>query len=1472
MEALSHAVALAEGKAADDGGGWRACGRRSPQPSAAGRGAHQHYSAFQASMPADSLLHDCGYLYDPSVPQTVQGFAPSDGPAHSDVPLGHVAPRQSRAPEGHAVCTVLHHLPGPRVDHQLRPGQGQCASLPAQHPLAPADGPYTVSFCHQANVLAAHRGDVSLQSTAEHVHSMEGLASRFSTPRSATKMNKKRALSISPLSDTSIDLQTMIRTSPSSLVAFINNSHCASSTSGSYGHLSITGISSACGFPHSPAAPSTHQQFLIQPRGMSATFGNTQPLSHPSLSHGPRHHQPTVPSLLPLSQPERMHKPFQMKAESSISCTLDLLNGKCLEERSEGDVSSPLSTGTQDLLLGMMDGREDGDKDDGKQETESIYETNCHWEGCSKEFDTQDQLVHHINNEHIHGEKKEFVCHWQECSREQRPFKAQYMLVVHMRRHTGEKPHKCTFEGCNKAYSRLENLKTHLRSHTGEKPYVCEHEGCNKAFSNASDRAKHQNRTHSNEKPYVCKIPCCTKRYTDPSSLRKHVKTVHGPEAHVTKRQRGDLGTRPPQPQDGTRPLLALDGETPYDEAHSIGTRKMEDFLQGRLMVADTTMKPQASPGGHSSSSSERSFQGSANNNDSGVEMNANGGGSFEDLTSIEDAPCADSTAAPSTTAEARLRRNATALQRLAELKIGKLKQIRKPTPPSRAANMPAMQGIALPSEVPMCGSAALPCHRLAEPAGKGRGARMPLPERRDSSASTVSSAYTVSRRSSAISPYLSSRRSSEVSLVGGLGNSSGEPYDPGSPDATLPGLPVLSPAQQYRLRVKYAAATGGPPPTPLPHPEPGGALSPFHGGLYRPGGHGFPGHRPQCRGGESGYEPRSHYGPGLSVRRASEPVRPAADSQSMPKVQRFNSLSNVGPTATASTPGSCRLAPTASSDTNSYPHLYSPWPPSITENTLMEVGSHANPGPAGHMAPYQHCQRALVPPLHDQLCHTQSAELHSPGQLHHPSLYANANANTGNMQVGIAHQAMADGSVSQQHHIVDQRQMRECTAQFQTQGQVCPHENHMPIQWNEVSPGSMDIAAIKMPTQRGIDPSPVQPSQCLKQVNHRSPLSPHSLPYIQHNMNVTPSPLCQQSAFGNGQRAQPGHQQQVKPEHQFHQPVPMLNPCQNTKQAMGSRQDFNLPKPAMPTAECLRRDCCQPADSPPRSCHSMAVNAGTLCSPLREGRWGGGARTPMMQVKEMMVRNYVQSQQALMWGEAAQSQGTASPCQALRSPPPHSPRAQCQPYTGYADCQGHPHGMAPHPPPAQKLPPRQIAEREFLPHVSPVHKPAAASTERHINLPPIHCPLESPQDASLLYCSPMQIQQARPHFRKQAANSMHLQSSQDSCAVQHQQQQQLMLDLDPMKLGSPLYPADSRMSICMESLDLEHPQIDFAAIVDEACDGPLSPNIIPASSCLATPCRPSGLQTGMSNMAISDMTSVLTTLAGQSRFANAMP
>lgn len=84
------------------------------------------------------------------------------------------------------------------------------------------------------------------------------------------------------------------------------------------------------------------------------------------------------------------------------------------------------------------------DTTDIKDEPGDFIETNCHWYGCGIEFVTQDELVKHINNDHIQTNKKAFICRWENCSRGEKPFKAQYMLVVHMRRHTGEKPHKCT--------------------------------------------------------------------------------------------------------------------------------------------------------------------------------------------------------------------------------------------------------------------------------------------------------------------------------------------------------------------------------------------------------------------------------------------------------------------------------------------------------------------------------------------------------------------------------------------------------------------------------------------------------------------------------------------------------------------------------------------------------------------------------------------------------------------------------------------------------------------------------------------------------------------------------------------------------------------------------------------------------------------------------------------------------------------
>ncbi|XP_018565482.1 zinc finger protein GLIS2 homolog isoform X1 [Anoplophora glabripennis] len=163
----------------------------------------------------------------------------------------------------------------------------------------------------------------------------------------------------------------------------------------------------------------------------------------------------------------------------------------------------------------------------------------CCWKNCGMFFPSLDQLASHVSKVHsASGLGGLFYCGWEGCSRNNKGFNARYKMLVHVRTHTNEKPHKC-FQ-CDKSFSRAENLKIHSRSHSGEKPYVCPVPGCNKAYSNSSDRFKHT-RTHQVEKPYQCKVPGCPKRYTDPSSLRKHVKTYkHFVNENIENNQTND--------------------------------------------------------------------------------------------------------------------------------------------------------------------------------------------------------------------------------------------------------------------------------------------------------------------------------------------------------------------------------------------------------------------------------------------------------------------------------------------------------------------------------------------------------------------------------------------------------------------------------------------------------------------------------------------------------------------------------------------------------------------------------------------------------------------------------------------------------------------------------------------------------------------------------------------------------------------
>jgi hypothetical protein len=64
------------------------------------------------------------------------------------------------------------------------------------------------------------------------------------------------------------------------------------------------------------------------------------------------------------------------------------------------------------------------------------------------------------------------------CEHCQYKAKNRYVLDLHLRKHTGERPFPCTVEGCTYAGTRKSLLQIHARSHSEEMPYKCEVPGC----------------------------------------------------------------------------------------------------------------------------------------------------------------------------------------------------------------------------------------------------------------------------------------------------------------------------------------------------------------------------------------------------------------------------------------------------------------------------------------------------------------------------------------------------------------------------------------------------------------------------------------------------------------------------------------------------------------------------------------------------------------------------------------------------------------------------------------------------------------------------------------------------------------------------------------------------------------------------------------------------------------------------------
>lgn len=807
--------------------------------------------------------------------------------------------------------------------------------------------------------------------------------------------------------------------------------------------------------------------------------------------------------------------------------------------------------------------------------------------------------------------------------------------------------------------------------------------------------------------------------------------------------------------------------------------------------------------------------------------------------------------------------------------------------------------------------------------------------DRRGSGTSSLSSAYTVSRRSSMVSPYLSSRRSSEVSQMGGAGGggchqqSGGDPLSPetnrrgvpcpGGGGGGLPGIINLTPAQQYSLKAKYAAATGGPPPTPLPNMEhpgaPGrrGVLSEYQGQPLPP----FLQH-----GGPRRHSANTEYGTGViyphqatgnNSRRASDPVRSAADPQALSK--RFNSLNNV------SMMGRRNALQHRGSDSSLARHMYSPRPPSITENVMMEAM-----GMEPHLAPIDTRDRSLMMtpgersfmgyqqqhqtlgggggPLPNQLSSSHES-LGCPDQGYMQGLYQNqreVTSRTGGNPIAQSRPIHPEGM---SNTLLQQAEYSMSTCQLSPSGPHYPsigQGGEAGGPWSDTH-SQVQTSSHALQNQRGMqysDPS-LQPQQTQAHFNSQTGLY--------NSLDGT-------------------HKLTIKPEQQFHPGMGGGDACQSAKlqqQRMLLQQTQGYPQQ---TGQVMMRNSNNPScdlqgQNPNSFSSGGGLSLGCTGSALPDGQ---RSETPMMQVKEMMVRNYVQSQQALMWEQQQEQQQQQQ--SGIKAPPisdgmdvsgqaallQHSPQHQNQnlysnqPYPPYPNqnlvmspsahsrgpstvtdkdqqltaLQGSCYGqeiVVPRPPQVRKPLSRQNSLSQVgggypgsSPHLSPVH--STSSPRRVVRLPPVQHPqneMFSPSNNNNIYYS--------AHINMEMGKHMDPQNG--PCI---NQQHSMMSNLDPSGGTKPApYPESGPISNALENLDLDNARIDFTSIIDDAEPSSFSPVNNPlqgqpgsssqASSRLTTPQTSVSLApgTGLSNMAVGDMTSMLTSLAGENKYLNTL-
>ncbi|CAG2109763.1 unnamed protein product, partial [Medioppia subpectinata] len=118
---------------------------------------------------------------------------------------------------------------------------------------------------------------------------------------------------------------------------------------------------------------------------------------------------------------------------------------------------------------------------------------------------------------------KPYKCHFIGCGK---AFKQSNALLRHRLIHSGDKPYKCPIDGCDYRCRQRQQLSAHTNRHLGVRPYACAVQTCRKAFLSKHHLREHR-LVYSDARPHPCPHPRCTQRFKTPSNLRNHWVAVH---------------------------------------------------------------------------------------------------------------------------------------------------------------------------------------------------------------------------------------------------------------------------------------------------------------------------------------------------------------------------------------------------------------------------------------------------------------------------------------------------------------------------------------------------------------------------------------------------------------------------------------------------------------------------------------------------------------------------------------------------------------------------------------------------------------------------------------------------------------------------------------------------------------------------------------------------------------------------------